>query len=90
MMFGGVSATDTTAAAVVADAQLFSKDYGMTWGDPKEKSTIGDLYVPRFGHSAVATPAGYIYLIGGSASEGATINDVWMGLNYASLPGFRR
>ncbi len=90
MLFGGVSATDTTAAAVVKDAQLFSKDYGLTWGDPKDKSIIGDLYVPRYGHSAVATPSGYIYLIGGSASEGATINDVWMGLNYASLPGFRR
>lgn len=86
MLFGGKDA----AGKVVEDAQLFSKDYGMTWSEPKAKSEIGDLYMPRYEHSAVVTPTGYIYLIGGRTSADTTINDVWMGLNYASLPGFRR
>ena len=79
-----------TNAKVVDDAQLFSKDFGLTWGEPKEKSKIGDLYLPRYEHSAVVTPEGYIYLIGGRTSANGTINDVWRGLNYASLPGFKR
>jgi hypothetical protein len=90
MLFGGVTKSEGVDVKVVEDAQLYSKDYGLNWGDPKDKSTIGDLYVPRYEHSAVVTPAGYIYLIGGRASEGATINDVWRGMNYASLPRFRR
>lgn len=87
MLFGGV---DKTSGSVVADAQLFSKDFGLTWSEPKAKSDIGELYVPRYEHSVVTTPVGYIYLIGGRASADGTINDVWQGLNYASLPGFRR
>lgn len=86
MLFGGKG----QSGEVVEDAQLYSKDFGLNWGEPKEKSKIGDLYVPRYGHSAVVTSSGYIYLIGGSASVGATINDVWKGMNYASLPGFRK
>ena len=86
MLFGGVTADDV----VVKDAQLYSKDFGLNWSEPKAKSKIGDMYLPRYGHSAVVTPAGYIYLIGGRASSSTSINDVWMGLNYASLPGFKR
>ena len=86
MLFGGKDA----AGKVVEDAQLFSKDYGMTWSEPKAKTVVDSLYVPRYEHSAVVTPSGYIYLIGGRTSAEAAINDVWMGLNYASLPGFRR
>ena len=86
MLFGGMG----QSGEVVVDAQLYSKDFGLNWGEPKEKSKIGDLYVPRYGHSAVVTSSGYIYLIGGSASVGATINDVWKGMNYATLPGFRK
>jgi hypothetical protein len=86
MLFGGVGEDDV----VVKDAQLYSKDFGLNWGEPKAKSEIGDMYLPRYGHSAVVTPSGYIYLIGGRASSATSINDVWMGLNYASLPGFRR
>ena len=85
MVFGGVN----SVLEVVEDVQLYSKDFGLTWGGPKEKSEIGDLYLPRYEHSAVVTPAGYIYLIGGRTSKETTINDVWQGLNYASLPGFR-
>lgn len=92
MLFGGhgMPENSITNAKVVDDAQLFSKDFGLTWGEPKEKSKIGDLYLPRYEHSAVVTPEGYIYLIGGRTSANGTINDVWRGLNYASLPGFRR
>ncbi len=86
MLFGGKD----TAGKVVEDAQLFSKDYGMTWSEPKAKTVVDSLYVPRYEHSVVVTPSGYIYLIGGRTSAEAAINDVWMGLNYASLPGFRR
>ena len=87
MLFGGIAEGGEN---VVDDAQLFSKDFGLNWGEPKEKSEIGDLYVPRYGHSAVVTPNGYIYLIGGKSSSVRSNNDVWRGLNYASLPGFRR
>ena len=87
MLFGGMTQVD---GEVVKDAQLYSKDFGLNWGEPKAKSEIGDMYLPRYGHSAVVTPSGYIYLIGGRASSATSINDVWMGLNYASLPGFRR
>ena len=90
MLFGGVCQLEDAVVKVVEDAQIFSKDFGLTWSEPKDKSTIGDLYVPRYEHSAVVTPAGYIYLIGGRTSAEGTINDVWMGVNYASLPGFRR
>jgi hypothetical protein len=88
MLFGGRGVGEI--AQVVEDAQLYSKDFGLNWGEPKEKSEIDSLYLPRYAHSAVITPAGYIYLIGGRISEEGTINDVWQGLNYASLPGFRR
>ena len=87
MLFGGVA---EGGDKIVTDAQLFSKDFGLNWGEPKEKSKIGDLYLPRYEHSAVVTPAGYIYLIGGRTSAEGTVNDVWQGLNYASLPGFRK
>ncbi len=87
MLFGGVAEDGEN---VVDDAQLFSKDFGLNWGEPKEKSEIGNLYVPRYGHSAVVTPNGYIYLIGGKSSSVRSNNDVWQGLNYASLPGFRK
>jgi hypothetical protein len=92
MLFGGHGKPEgsVTDVKVVDDAQIFSKDFGLTWSEPKDKSTIGDLYVPRYEHSAVVTPVGYIYLIGGRTSAEGTINDVWMGVNYASLPGFRR
>lgn len=90
MLFGGVGKSEGDIVAVVSDAQLYSKDFGLNWGEPKDKSKIGELYLHRYGHSAVVTPSGYIYLIGGSVSEGATINDVWKGMNYASLPGFRK
>ena len=86
MLFGGKG----KSGAVVKDAQLYSKDFGLNWEEPKAKSVIDSLYVPRYEHSAVVTPAGYIYLIGGRVSSEASVNDVWMGLNYASLPGFRR
>ena len=92
MLFGGMSqvADSESESVVVKDAQVFSKDFGLTWGAPKSKSEIGDLYVPRYGHSAVVVPNGYIYLIGGKSSAVRSNNDVWRGLNYASLPGFRR
>jgi hypothetical protein len=86
MLFGGKG----ESGEVVEDAQLYSKDFGLNWEEPKAKSVIDSLYVPRYEHSAVVTPAGYIYLIGGRVSSEASVNDVWMGLNYASLPGFRR
>ncbi len=87
MLFGGMTQVD---GEVVKDAQLFSKDFGLNWGGAKAKSVISDLYVPRYGHSAVVTPNGYIYLIGGKSSSVRSNNDVWRGLNYASLPGFRK
>lgn len=87
MLFGGIA---EGGEKVVDDAQLFSKDYGMTWSEPKAKSVVDSLYVPRYEHSAIVTPEGYVYLVGGRASAEGTINDVWQGLNYASLPGFRR
>lgn len=87
MLFGGVG---EGGEKVVDDAQLFSKDFGLNWGEPKPKSEIDSVYLPRYEHSAVVTPNGYIYLIGGRTSVEGTINDVWQGLNYASLPGFRR
>lgn len=90
MLFGGMAQMDASDVEVVEDAQLYSKDFGLTWGEPKAKSEIGDMYLPRYGHSAVVTPMGYIYLIGGRVVSESTINDVWRGLNYASLPGFRK
>lgn len=92
MLFGGMSQVEDSVSnsMVVTDAQMFSKDFGLTWGDPKSKSVISDLYVPRYAHSAVVVPDGYIYLIGGKSSSVRSNNDVWRGLNYASLPGFRR
>jgi len=92
MLFGGHGMPEgsITNAKVVEDAQLYSKDFGLNWVEPKAKSVIDSLYVPRYEHSAVVTPTGYIYLIGGRASAEGTINDVWQGLNYASLPGFRK
>ena len=86
MLFGGVAED----GQVVKDAQLYSKDFGLNWGEPKAKSKIDSLYLPRYEHSVVVTSSGYIYLIGGRVSEYATINDVWRGLNYASIPGFRK
>lgn len=90
MLFGGMAQMDASDVEVVEDAQLYSKDFGLTWGEPKAKSEIGDMYLPRYGHSAVVTPMGYIYLIGGRVVSESTINDVWRGLNYASLSGFRK
>ena len=92
MLFGGMMQGEDSESnsMVVKDAQMFSKDFGLTWGEPKAKSAISDLYVPRYGHSAVVVPNGYIYLIGGKSSSARSNNDVWRGLNYASLPGFRR
>ncbi|MBO7213234.1 MAG: hypothetical protein J6U99_01585, partial [Rikenellaceae bacterium] len=92
MLFGGHGKPEGSIAnaKVVEDAQLFSKDFGLNWGGPNAKSVVDSLYVPRYEHSAVVTPAGYLYLIGGRVSSEGTINDVWKGLNYASLPGFRR
>jgi hypothetical protein len=87
MLFGGMA---QEGEEVVKDAQMYSKDFGLTWDDPKVKSVISDLYVPRYGLSAVVVPTGYIYLIGGKSSSSRSNNDVWQGLNYASLPGFRR
>ena len=86
MLFGGV----TEDAKVAEDAQLYSKDFGLNWGEPKAKSEIDSVYLPRYEHSAVVMPKGYIYLIGGRTSAEGTINDVWQGLNYASIPGFRK
>jgi hypothetical protein len=92
MLFGGLVQTEGSVehGEVVKDAHLFSRDFGLTWGEPKDKMKLSGMYVPRYRHSAVVTPSGYVFLIGGRVSMGESKKDVWRGLNYASLPGFRR
>ncbi len=79
------------AAGVVAEGKfLFSKDYGLTWSLPEEKMIISSLYQFRYDHSAITTPDGYLFLIGGRTASDNSISDVWQAIRYASIPGFKR
>lgn len=85
MLFGGRDADGN-----VQTREMWSKDYGMTWTPmDSTKKQLPQMYVRRYGLSAVTTPAGHIYLIGGRASDDTQIADVWHGVHYASLPGFK-
>ena len=85
MVFGGRN----TGGAVVSD-EMWSKDYGMNWDTISVKMALPQMYVRRYDHSAVVTSGGMIYLVGGRASDDTQIADVWRGINYASMPGFKR
>lgn len=85
MLFGGHD-----AEGKIIKTEMWSKDYGMTWQSmDSTKKALPQLYVRRYGLSAVATPDGYLFLIGGRASADTQIADVWRGLHYASLPYFK-
>ena len=86
MLFGG-----RDAAGKVITKEMWSKDYGMNWSSmDSTKKQLPQLFVRRYDLSAITTPSGYVYLIGGRASATTQIADVWRGLNYASLPDFKK
>lgn len=74
----------------ILQEELTSKDFGLNWTSTKgTKNEIPSLYVRRYDHSIVIPGDGTLFLIGGRASDDTSISDVWYGLNYASLPGFK-
>lgn len=90
---------------MVDDHNLFSKDYGMTWQKLGEvfavDSVTQDLVSRREKHSIVTTPDGYVFVTGGTyyypaepeiplEEKSVKVNDIWKGINYGSLPGFKK
>ncbi|MGM9804827.1 MAG: DUF6242 domain-containing protein [Candidatus Aphodosoma sp.] len=74
----------------ILQEELKSKDFGLTWQSVKgTKMEIPQLYVRRYGHSVIIPGNGFIYFIGGYTSDDTSVSDVWSGLNYSSLPGFK-
>lgn len=101
ILFGG---TDKDGN-MVDDYSLFSKDYGMTWqelGDAfSVDSTTQVLIARREKLSVVPTADGYVIVTGGTyyyptgqgippREKSKKVNDIWKGINYASLPGFKK
>ncbi|MCQ2343764.1 MAG: DUF6242 domain-containing protein [Paludibacteraceae bacterium] len=89
LMIGG-----TTKDSLVEDRMLFSKDYGMTWQDAdtvyKLDTNNVRSYSIREGLSMVKKGNGEVFVIGGRDSVGVSLGDVWLGLHYASIPGFKK
>jgi len=90
---------------MVEDNCLFSKDYGMTWQELGDEfsidSTVSYLFARREKHSIALTADGYIIVTGGTyyfptikgippREKKKKINDMWKGMHFASLPGFKR
>lgn len=85
MIFGGVD----EAGDVIENGIDYSEDFGMHWSSGKgTKTDLPEEYIFRRGASALSDENGLIYVVGGKSDEGTVIADVWMGLNYKSLPGF--
>ena len=89
---------------MVDDYFLYSQDYGMTWQEVNDvfllDSIESELYARRSHSSLVATTDGHIIAIGGTYYPAGTEyippriksekkNDMWRGIHYASLPGFK-
>lgn len=90
---------------MVEDNSLYSKDYGITWRGIKEEfsidTTIDYLMARRTYQSMVNTTGGYLLVVGGryfypkvpaipSREKSHKSNDVWKGMHFASLPGFKK
>lgn len=90
---------------MVEDNFMYSKDSGMTWQEIKDVFSIDTtttcLITRREKHSAVTAADGYLTIIGGTyyfpvnqdfppREKSRKANDMWKGMNYASLPGFKR
>jgi len=101
MLMGGLD----DHGEMVEDNYLYSKDYGMTWQEVDSvfsTDSIGlHIFSRRSNHSMVTTQDGYIIVLGGItySIQNAAIppriksyrtTDMWKGMQYASLPGFRR
>ena len=87
MMFGGKDAD----GICYDDFHLYSPDYGLTWETPDSKAQITIPYERKYYISPITLSDGYIYLVGGRASDnGDFAKNVLSGLNYASLPGFKK
>ncbi len=101
ILFGG---TDKDGN-MVDDYSLFSKDYGITWQKIEEAfsvdSAIQVLVARREKLSVVPTADGYVIVTGGTyyyptgqgippREKSKKVNDIWKGINYASLPGFKK
>ena len=101
MLIGGVDNNDE----MVEDNYIYSKDYGMTWQSIDSvfstDLTGGHIYSRRANHSVVTTEDGHIVILGGitySVKNGGIpprekkyrTTDMWKGIHYASLPGFKK
>lgn len=101
ILFGG---TDKDGN-MVNDYCLFSKDYGMTWQKTGEVFSVDSatqlLVARRENLSVVPTADGYVIVTGGTyyyptgqgippRKKSKKANDIWKGINYASLPGFKK
>jgi len=90
---------------MVEDNCMYSQDYGMTWqlldSAFSVDSTVSHLFARREKHSVVPTADGYIIITGGTyyypmntgfppRKKSEKVNDMWKGMHYASLPGFKK
>ncbi len=83
MLIGGA---DENGA--VADRQWISPDYGLTWHAPDSASALPDLWLSRYGHSAVVDDENQIFIVGGQTAT-SIISDVWTGRKINEMPGFQ-
>lgn len=88
LMIGG-----TTADSLVADNYLYSRDYGMTWMRVDTAFEVDTLLIPQYTertHASLLAPGdGRLFLLGGRTVQGY-VGELWRGVQYASLPGFKR
>lgn len=90
LMVGGEDAD-----SLVETSYLYSLDCGMNWYRVDSMFHVDtanvkqELYSRRHSTSLVADKKGNVYIIGGQNKEGI-LRDVWKGLNWGSIPGFKR
>lgn len=90
LMVGGEDAD-----SIVETSYLYSLDCGMNWYRVDSMFHVDtacvkqELYTKRHSASVVADEKGRVYIIGGQNKEGV-LRDVWRGVNWGSIPGFKR
>lgn len=101
ILMGGVDKN----GEMVNDNSLYSQDFGMTWRQLDSvfsiDLTVNYLMARRTCHSMVTTTDGFLMVLGGRyyypknsaippREESCKSNDMWKGMHFASLPGFKR
>lgn len=83
----------TTADSLCHDNLIYSRDYGMTWIQVDTAYKIDTLIAPVISarsHASLLAPAdGRLFLVGGRNAVGY-IGDLWRGVQYSLLPGFKK